>query len=57
VDEKAIIGGNAGVRQRTHIGRSAMIGGMACVINDVIPYGLVGAQGNLAVMLILTHLI
>ncbi|NCB49793.1 MAG: acyl-ACP--UDP-N-acetylglucosamine O-acyltransferase [Alphaproteobacteria bacterium] len=40
----AIISGLAGVHQFTRIGEHAMIGAMAAVIRDVIPYGL--ATGN-----------
>ena len=49
VESKATIGGGAGVLQFTRIGEGAMIGGLAGVTQDVIPYGLV-FPGNRAAL-------
>jgi len=46
VEDKAIIGGLAAVLQFTRIGEGAMIGGMAGITRDVIPYGLVMGGGR-----------
>ena len=46
VENRAIIGGLAAVLQFTHIGEGAMIGGMAGIARDVIPYGLVIGGGR-----------
>ena len=35
------VGGLAAVHQRTRVGRHAMVGGLAAVVKDVIPYGSV----------------
>ena len=48
IDDKAIIGGLAAVLQFTRIGEGAMIGGMAGITRDVIPYGLVMGGGRSA---------
>ncbi|SFO94040.1 UDP-N-acetylglucosamine acyltransferase [Amycolatopsis arida] len=44
VDAHAVIGGMAGVHQRVRIGRQAMVGGMAKVVRDVLPFSVV--DGN-----------
>jgi UDP-N-acetylglucosamine acyltransferase len=44
VESSAVIGGLAGVHQRVHIGRCAMVGAMSCILRDVPPYLLV--EGN-----------
>jgi UDP-N-acetylglucosamine acyltransferase len=41
VQDEALLGGVCAVHQFVRIGRQAMIGGLAAVENDVIPYGLV----------------
>lgn len=41
VQDQAILGGVSAVHQFTRIGRQAMVGGLAAVDNDVIPYGMV----------------
>jgi UDP-N-acetylglucosamine acyltransferase len=41
VQDNAILGGVCAVHQFTRIGRQAMVGGLAGVENDVIPYGMV----------------
>ena len=46
IADKAIIGGMSAVLQFTHIGEGAMIGGMAGIARDVIPYGLVMGGGR-----------
>lgn len=46
VEDKATIGGGTGVLQFTRIGEGAMIGGLAGVARDVIPYGLVMGGGR-----------
>lgn len=49
VEDGAILGGLSAVHQFCRIGRGAMIGGMAGVVADVIPYGMVvGERGHLA---------
>ncbi len=49
VEDNAILGGLSAVHQHCRIGRGAMIGGMAGVVADVIPYGMVvGERGHLA---------
>ena len=48
VEDKAVIGGLAAVLQFTRIGEGAMIGGMAGITRDVIPYGLVMGGGRSA---------
>ena len=40
IEDSVVIGGNSAVQQFTRIGRLAMIGGMTCVLKDVIPFGL-----------------
>ena len=40
IEDSVIIGGNSAIHQFTRIGRLAMIGGMAGVTKDVIPFGL-----------------
>ena len=44
VGDYASFGGLAGVHQFVRIGHHAFVGAMACVTNDVIPYGMI--QGN-----------
>ena len=41
IQDEAILGGVSAVHQFTRIGRQAMVGGLAAVENDVIPYGMV----------------
>lgn len=41
VEDKAIIGGKAGVHQFVRIGQLAMIGGMARIVEDVVPFTIV----------------
>ena len=49
VEDGAILGGLAAVHQFVRIGRNAMIGGLAGVVADVIPFGSVtGERGHLA---------
>jgi UDP-N-acetylglucosamine acyltransferase len=48
IGDRAIIGGQSGVRQFVHIGTRAMVGGHSAVDADVIPYGLV--KGNRAAL-------
>jgi UDP-N-acetylglucosamine acyltransferase len=49
VGDNAVIGGGAAIHQFTRIGRAAMIGGMAGVEADVIPFGTVmGNRAHLA---------
>ncbi len=49
VGANAVIGGGAAIHQFTRIGRAAMIGGMAGVEADVIPFGtVVGNRAHLA---------
>jgi UDP-N-acetylglucosamine acyltransferase len=49
VGDNVIFGGLCGVHQHVRIGRHAFIGGMATVVNDVIPYGsVVGNHARLA---------
>lgn len=43
VEDDVIIGGLSGVHQHVRIGRGAIIGAVAMVTHDVIPYGLVQA--------------
>jgi len=48
VGDGAILGGNSAVHQFCRIGRKAMIGGLAGVDRDVIPFGIVtGERGKL----------
>jgi UDP-N-acetylglucosamine acyltransferase len=49
VADFVILGGLAAVHQRVRLGRGAMIGGLAGVVADVIPYGsVVGERAHLA---------
>ena len=49
IGDNAVIGGGAAIHQFTRIGRSAMVGGMAGVEADVIPFGTVlGNRAHLA---------
>jgi UDP-N-acetylglucosamine acyltransferase len=49
VDDHVILGGLAAVHQFVRLGRGAMIGGLAGVVADVIPYGSVmGERAHLA---------
>lgn len=41
LEDDVIVGGNAGIHQWVRVGRGAIIGGMAKVTRDVIPYGQV----------------
>lgn len=41
LEDDVIVGGNAGVHQWVRVGRGAIIGGLAKVTRDVIPYGQV----------------
>jgi len=41
IQDNAILGGVCGIHQFARIGRQAMVGGVAAVENDVIPYGMV----------------
>lgn len=48
VEDNVILGGLSAVHQFCRIGRGAMVGGMAGVVADVIPYGMVvGERGHL----------
>ncbi|MBW7922474.1 MAG: acyl-ACP--UDP-N-acetylglucosamine O-acyltransferase [Rubellimicrobium sp.] len=48
IGDDAIIGGLAGIHQFVRVGHGAMIGALAMVAHDVIPYGLVqGPRGTL----------
>jgi UDP-N-acetylglucosamine acyltransferase len=49
VEDDVVIGGHAGIHQWCRIGRGAMIGVLAAVLGDVIPYGTVtGDSAKLA---------
>lgn len=49
VEDNVILGGLSAVHQHVRLGRGAMIGGMAGVVADVIPYGSVlGERAHLA---------
>ena len=49
IEDNVVVGGLAAIHQFVRIGRGAMIGGMAGVVADVIPYGLVmGERAHLA---------
>jgi len=49
IGANAVVGGGAAVHQFTRIGRAAMIGGMAGVTADVIPFGtVIGNRASLA---------
>lgn len=49
VEDNVVIGGLAAIHQHVRIGRGAMIGGLAGVVADVIPYGSVmGERAHLA---------
>ena len=49
IEDDVILGGLSAVHQYVRLGRGAMIGGMAGVAADVIPYGLViGERAHLA---------
>ncbi|PRY95097.1 acyl-[acyl-carrier-protein]--UDP-N-acetylglucosamine O-acyltransferase [Hasllibacter halocynthiae] len=48
IEDDVVIGGLCGIHQFVRIGRGAIIGALAMVTNDVIPYGLVqGPRGEL----------
>lgn len=48
LEDSVILGGLSAVHQFCRIGRGAMVGGMAGVVADVIPYGMVvGERGHL----------
>ena len=44
VEDRAVIGGMAGVHQFVKIGRNAMVGGMSKLTQDVVPYTIVDGQ-------------
>lgn len=46
LEDDVIVGGLAGVHQWVRIGRGAIIGGLAKVTHDVIPYGLVNSDSG-----------
>jgi UDP-N-acetylglucosamine acyltransferase len=49
IGDRVVLGGLAAVHQRVRIGRGAMIGGLAGVAADVIPYGsVIGERAHLA---------
>jgi UDP-N-acetylglucosamine acyltransferase len=49
IEDFAVLGGLAAIHQHVRIGRGAMIGGLAGVVADVIPYGSVmGERAHLA---------
>lgn len=49
IGDGVIIGGGAGIHQFCTVGHHAFIGGIAAVVNDVIPYGMVvGSRAFLA---------
>lgn len=49
IGDGVIIGGGAGIHQFCNVGHHAFIGGIAAVVNDVIPYGMVvGSRAFLA---------
>ena len=49
VEDYVILGGLAAVHQHVRLGRGAMIGGLAGVVADVIPYGsVIGERAHLA---------
>ena len=49
VEDRVVMGGLCAVHQRVRLGRGAMIGGLAGVVADVIPYGSVmGERAHLA---------
>jgi UDP-N-acetylglucosamine acyltransferase len=49
IDDFAVLGGLCAIHQHVRIGRGAMIGGLAGVVADVIPYGsVVGERAHLA---------
>ncbi|TCD13206.1 acyl-ACP--UDP-N-acetylglucosamine O-acyltransferase [Oricola cellulosilytica] len=49
IGDYVIIGGGAGIHQFCTVGHHAFIGGIAAVVNDVIPYGMVvGSRAYLA---------
>ncbi|MEM9715895.1 MAG: acyl-ACP--UDP-N-acetylglucosamine O-acyltransferase [Pseudomonadota bacterium] len=48
IEDHVVIGALAGVHQFTRVGRGAMIGGLAAVVSDVIPYGtVIGERAHL----------
>jgi len=56
VEDGAVIGGLAAVHQFVRIGKSSMIGGLAGIVGDVIPYGMVGPSNRYLVGLNITGL-
>ncbi|SDC16193.1 acyl-ACP--UDP-N-acetylglucosamine O-acyltransferase [Ruegeria marina] len=46
LEDDVIVGGLAGVHQWVRVGRGAIIGGLAKVTHDVIPYGLVNSDSG-----------
>jgi UDP-N-acetylglucosamine acyltransferase len=49
IEDFVVIGGLAAIHQHVRVGRGAMIGGLAGVVADVIPYGSVmGERAHLA---------
>ncbi len=49
VEDRAVIGGMAGVHQFVKIGRNAMVGGMSKLTQDVVPYTIVDGHPAKAV--------
>jgi UDP-N-acetylglucosamine acyltransferase len=48
IEDDVIVGGLAGIHQWVRVGRGAIVGALAMVTHDVIPYGLVqGPRGEL----------
>lgn len=48
IGDRVIVGGGAGIHQFCNVGHHAFVGGIAAVVHDVIPYGMV--IGNRAYM-------
>lgn len=44
IHDQAVIGGMAGILQFVRVGRLAMVGGLARVIKDILPYAIVAGQ-------------
>ncbi|OED34307.1 acyl-[acyl-carrier-protein]--UDP-N-acetylglucosamine O-acyltransferase [PVC group bacterium (ex Bugula neritina AB1)] len=44
IEDYAIIGGLSGIHQFVRIGSHVMVGGMTLILQDVVPYGLVGGN-------------
>ena len=41
IDDRVILSGGAAIHQFVHVGRQAFVGGLAGVVNDIIPYAMV----------------